>query len=106
MDKAVEQEVLTWASNINEFDSGESVKDKIEQAIDIIVEQDDLAKELAYNEDFVEWWMNKMNHLPPEEREERIGITDDIDYIVAQNWIRNILDNDALKDEWGAFKAQ
>ena len=73
LDKAVEQEVLTWASNINEFDSGESVKDKIEQAIDMLVEQDDLAKDLAYNEKFVEWWMDKMNQLSPEERGEGMG---------------------------------
>ena len=82
------------------------MKDQIEQAIDIMVEQDDLAKDLAYNEEFVEWWMDKMNQFSPEERGERIGITGEIDYAVAQNWIRNILDNDALKDEWKVFRVQ
>jgi len=76
--------------------------DPIEQAIDMLVEVE--AKDLAYDEGFVEWWMAKMNKLSPEEREERIGDIEEIDYGIAQNWIHNLLDDEALASEWRSYK--
>ena len=62
-------------------------------------------RDLAYEEEFVTWFMNKMNALGPEEREDRLGYSDEFDYAMSQNWIHNLLDNEALRREKRSYQA-
>jgi hypothetical protein len=64
---------------------------------------DVVAKNLAYDKKFVTWWMKKINAETPEDRGDRIGSPDKLDYAAAQNLIRNGSD-DWLKSELRQYK--
>jgi len=65
---------------------------------------DDTRGDVAYEEPFVEWFMNGWNSLPPEEREDRLGDTDTISYEEAQNMLRNFFDEEYVKRIYRRFK--
>lgn len=62
------------------------------------------ASEAATEKEFVDWFMQKMNKLSPEERKDRLGDSKKFDYAKAQNWIRNVLDDKAMNSEYRSFK--
>lgn len=64
------------------------------------------AKELAYDEEFVTWWMKDRNKIP---KEDRVGFEEDFDYASAQDRIRNLtspIDRQGLASDYRRYKSR
>lgn len=69
------------------------------------INEDDVRAGVAYEEDFVKWFMNGWNSLSPEERADRLGDDAKISYETAQNQLRNLFDEEYVTEIYKSFKS-
>jgi hypothetical protein len=67
------------------------------------IDESDLASDLATNESFVKWWMERKNAIKESDRTWDFG---DFDEQMAQNYIRNFQSEETLNEEYNVYNQE